>query len=271
MFIVSKITFSIQFTSNEKNYSFDLGNPISVSRIVAPSQHSNAFYLPELHSQSFMYKDVFVGDVLSGGSCNVDVLSFCPHNLTHIETSDHILDQSNSKASIKDIPGDRYQGLVYLIDVSKKLADKDKFIPSNLIKEELQKVTLPISALAFKTGASLLDENYDFSGKDFLALHEESSQEIVNFSLEDQKVKTLILDLPSTDSENDQGKLLAHRAFFEIPREGIEFNDSKKKAIVELAYFRNVVQDYYYFIMTPPKIQANAIITDILFYPLIPK
>ena len=269
MFNVTAFNLSIQFTSKNNNLSFNLGKPFSVSRIANISQHSNAFFLPEYQSQAFTYKNVFIGDVLAGGSCNVDVLSFCPHNLTHIETSAHILDQTVSQSKIKDLPSKHLQGLVYLIDLSDILTQNDKFITPEMIKKELQKIHMPISALALKTLASHLDQDYDFSGKDFMALTEEAAKEIVNFSCEDQKVTTLILDLPSTDAEYDQGKLLAHRAFFEIPREGINFNDIKKKAIVELAYFKDVVQNYYYFILTPPKIQANAIITDILFYPLI--
>ncbi len=266
---MSKVSLSINITSNKNNYRFVLGEPFSVSRTVTLSNHSNAFFLPEYQTQSFTYKDVFVGDVLSGGSCNVDVLSFCPHNLTHVETSAHILDQSVSQSKIQDLPTNHLQGLVYLLDLSKNLTENDKFITSELVRQELSKISLPISALAIKTPSSLLKQDYDFSGKDFLALNEEAAKEITNFSFEDQKVTTLILDLPSTDSENDKGKLLAHRAFFEIPREGIKFDDMKKKAIVELAYFKDVVQNNYYFIMTPPKIQANAIITDIVFYPLV--
>ena len=248
---------------------FLLGNPISVSRKISFSSHSRAFYLPDVKTTPFDYKNVFIGDVLRGGSCNVDVLSFCPHNLTHVETSAHILNQPLSHAKIDTIPLDHFQGLVYLIDLSEKFSEIDKIITKNHLIDELQQINLPISALAIKTPSSLLPEDFNFSGKDFLALDEQAATEIANFSFGNQKITNLILDLPSTDSENDNGKLLAHRAFFELPRKGIEFEDTKKKAITELAYFKELVQNYYYFIMTPAKITSNAIITDILFYTLI--
>lgn len=266
---MSSSTLSLNLIIAKEKIFFQLGKPVSVGRYIEFNHHSKAFYLPDVSTTTFNYKDTFIGDVTQGGSCNVDILSFCPHNLTHVETSAHILNQRTSEAKLCDIPIQHFQGLVYLIDLSDKLTENDKLITKDLITKELKKITLPITALAIKTSASLLPENYDFSGKDFLALDEQAAIEIAKFSFENHKLTTLLLDLPSTDSENDNGKLLAHRAFFEIPKEGIEFNDTKKKVITELAHFKNVVQNYYYFLMTPAKIESNAIITDVLFYPLI--
>ena len=266
---MKKITWNISLTINKNEFSFTISNPISVSRTISLSHQSNAFNLPQFTSSAFSYEDVFTGDVLQGGSCNVDVLSFCPHNLTHIECSSHILNQRVSQAvTIDKIPQDHFQGLVYLIDLSTILKE-EKLILMEHLKDELAKVNYPINAIALKTSSSLLQNDYDFSGKNFVALSREVAKEISKYSFEGQNITTLILDLPSTDSENDGGKLLAHRAFFEIPETGIEFKDIKKKVIVELAHFGQLVQNYYYFIMTPAKIQSNSIITDILFYPLI--
>lgn len=263
-------SLKISVSSGKELKTFNLSEPLSISRWISTSQQSNAFYLPEVISKPFSYKNAFIGDVLQGGSCNVDVLSFCPHNLTHIECSSHVLDQTVSESvSIAEIPKNHLQGLVYIIDLRPIVRDS-KLILKEHLKNELAKINLPVTAIALKTSASDLEQNFDFSGKDFLALSKEAAEEISNFSFQDTKITTLILDLPSTDSENDGGKLLAHRAFFEIPESGITFNDTKKKVIVELAHFSQIVQNYYYFIMTPSKIKTNAIITDILFYALIP-
>ena len=269
MFILSHLKFFLTITAKNTNYSIELGKPVSVSRIINLNQHSKAFNLPEVTTKPFTYENIFVGDVLQGGSCNVDVLSFCPHNLTHVETSAHILDQSRSNAKIQDIPLDYLQGLVYLIDVSNLIKENDTLITKDVITKELKKIYLPVSAIAIKTQSSQLRQDYDFSGKDFVALDELTAKELTNFEFDGQEIKTLILDLPSTDPENDNGKLLAHRAFFKLPREGIDFEDKHKKVIVELAYFKELVQNYYYFIMTPARIQSNAMITDLLFYPII--
>ena len=266
---LQEINLTIDFISKGMVHSYKLGKTISVSRTIETTKQSNAFFLPEYSTETFRYKDVFIGNVLEGGSCNVDILNFCPHNLTHIESSAHILDQSQSQGNIRDIPENHLQGLLYLIDLTNKLSVNDKFITQDILKSELDKINFPVSAIAIKTPSSNLPQDTDFSGKDFIALDEGAAQELVDFSFEQQKITTLLLDLPSADSENDQGKLLAHRTFFEIPKEGFSFNDLKKKAIIELAYFKDVVQNYYYFITTPAKVKANAFITDILFYPLI--
>ena len=172
-------------------------------------------------------------------------------------------------SKIQNISLDYLQGLVYLIDLSNLNNEIGALITKDVITKELKKINLPVSAIAVKTSSSLLRQDYDFSGKDFLALDELTAKELTNFEFNGQEINTLILDLPSTDPENDNGKLLAHRAFFKLPREGIDFEDKYKKVIVELAYFKELVQNYYYFIMTPARIQSNAMITDILFYPVI--
>ena len=266
---MSSIHIHINIYFENTEISFQLGQPISVSRTIKFNKHSSAFNLPHATSTPFNYKNVFIGDVLQGGSCNVDVLSFCPHNLTHVETSDHILNQTPAYASISTIPQHHLQGLLFAIDLRKKLDAKTKFIKPEHIKAELESVQYPINALALITHASDLSADFNFTGKDFLALHKDTLKLISDFSCKGRKVTSLILDLPSTDPEDDGGKLLAHRSFFEIPETGIEFTDHKKKVIAELAYFTDVVQNYYYFIMTPARIQSNAMVTDILFYPLI--
>lgn len=265
---MTSISLHLDLSLNSKIFSFQLGKPVSVSRPILIDKHTHAFNLPDVLSRPFKYENIFIGDVLQGGSCNVDILSFCPHNLTHVETSDHILNQKSAYASINKVPVNHLQGLVYVIDLTKKLNPDTKLIQLKHIEDELAKISYPITAIALKTFASELSPEYDFTGKNFLALSKEVSEYISHCSFASQKITTLLLDLPSTDQENDGGKLLAHRAFFEIPDKGFEFLDTKKKVIAELTYLNEIKQNYYYFIMTPAKIQTNAIITDILFYPL---
>lgn len=268
MYSLSKITLKAEIKTQDIIKIFEFKNPVSVSRKITFGNQSNAFHLPQVSTTPFSYKNIFIGDVLSGGSCNVDTISFCPHNLTHLETSAHILNQKISKSNINDIPVHHLQGLVYLIDLTQKLTKDLKLLSKTSIEMELRKISLPITAIAIKTNASILPQDYDFSDKNFLALSKDSANLLSKFSFEGKKISTLILDLPSTDPENDGGKLLAHRTFFELPESGIHFNDTLQKIIVELAHFGNLEQNYYYFIMTPAKIQTNAMITDILFYPL---
>ena len=90
-----------------KTRRFRLGEPRSVSREVlfAPgATSSNAFHLPGIHSRTVEFEGQFIGDVNRGGSCNVDLLSYVPHGLTHLETAAHILSGEANPPTVKDIP-----------------------------------------------------------------------------------------------------------------------------------------------------------------------
>ena len=74
---------------NDKKYK--LGEPRSISRGVNIKQNlqPNAFDLTKF-SQTAFQNQFFTGDTGKGGSCNVNILNFTPHNLTHIETPMHL-------------------------------------------------------------------------------------------------------------------------------------------------------------------------------------
>ena len=75
--------------------------------------------------------------------------------------------------------------------------------------------------------------------------------------------------LVSSADEVDSTHLLAHRYFFGLNQTQTTTEDQIQRVIVELAYFNSLDEGYYYCIMTPPKIQTNAAITDILSYPIL--
>lgn len=247
-------------------HRFSLANPVKVSRDVLFSPEpktANAFYLPTANAKTVEFEGQFIGDVNRGGSCNVDVLSYVPHGITHLETSAHVLSPDAHPPTVKDIPPDRLTGLVYLIDLT-DLPEDTKTIPWQAVNEKLEKLEFSIRLLALKTRGSQLPQDYDYSGKDFLALSEQTAKGIHDFG-----IQCLLLDLPSIDPEKDEGKLLAHRAFFGLPSTGIEANDREKRALVELAWFDGLEEGYYYSYITPPSFQANAVTTGIIFHPLI--
>jgi kynurenine formamidase len=269
--------FLVEVTDSHQNIQrFTLGEPVSVSREVLftpQTKTPNAFYLPAIGAKTVEFEGQFIGDVNRGGSCNVDVLSYVPHGITHMETSAHILSKDSNPPYVNDIPRRQLNGIVYLIDLTQPaegsnpgavLGDKPgQTIPWEIIEKKLKSNTLPISMLALKTKGSLLPQDYDFSGKDFLAVSPEAAKGIHDYGID-----CLLLDLPSIDPESDGGKLLAHRAFFGLPETGVHAQDREKRALVELAWFANLEEGYYYASITPPPFQANAVTTGIVFHPL---
>jgi kynurenine formamidase len=253
---------------------FRLGEPIPVSRPVVfqpKTKASNAFYLPVINWKTLELGDRFIGDVNRGGSCNVDILSYVPHGITHIETAAHILSPGSQPCFVDEIPPGHLSGIVYLIDLTAPGpgampgAESGQQVSWKAVEEKLQQNKLPISMLAIKTKASLLPAAYDFSGKDFLSISPEAAKGIHHYKY---PITCLLLDLPSIDPEADEGKLLAHRCYFGLPLSGHQGEDGEKRALVELAWFAGVEAGYYYADITPPRFRTNAVSTGIVFRPL---
>jgi arylformamidase len=260
--------FKLEIAKYQIDLDFD--KPISVSRevkLIPKLEKSQAFHLPNVVTETFRYQDKFVGDVTKGGSCNVLSISYCPHNITHIETSAHILVENENSITIDKIPENRFQGLVYLIDLSNLPDMKNFLITKEILANNLKNIDLPISMIAIKTVSSNYDVFYDFSDKEFMAFSKDAAEYLSKF--QEGTITSLILDLPSLDLERDEGKLLAHRAFFEIPEGVINYEDKKKRVVIELAHFANLEQGFYYCITTPAKIQTNAVTTGIKFYKVV--
>jgi kynurenine formamidase len=236
---------------------FRLGPPLSISRTISLKENNliDAFYLPTFESTPVKIHG-FVGDVSAGGSCNVNLLSFTPHNLTHIEMSSHI---SHHGASLDQRPLEFSSGILQVIDISEDTT-KDKLVTKRMIAKKVSS-QLPFTMLGLKTSLSLRNSDPTFSGTDPLALAPETTKFI---STKYKNVHTLILDLPSADKEEDGGKLLAHRNFFEIPEQGLDFTDIKHKSIVELANFDGIEQGFYYAVVNPFKIDLDAMVLDII-------
>ncbi|MHA2250414.1 MAG: cyclase family protein [Candidatus Kariarchaeaceae archaeon] len=244
------------------NDCFDLLDPISVSReiLIEPEvKTSNAFSLPKFKEEVFELNG-FIGDIDQGGSCNVGIHTFCPHGFTHIETAAHI---TNEGLPINKIPVTHFSGLVYLMDLSYLESEK---IGWDDIKPKINDCKLPITMLAIKTKNSLISQFYDFSGSNPIFLDPIAAKKIVENI---PKLTALILDFPSIDKEDDGGKLFAHKNYFGMSHQENQIQNDPYRVLVELAYFSDLKEGYYYCSMTPPKIQTNAVITDIILYRMV--
>ncbi len=255
---------------------FRLGEPKAVSRQVLfepEAKASNAFHLPVINAKTVEFEGQFIGDVKRGGSCNVDILSYVPHGITHIETAAHILSPESKPPFVDDIPLRHLSGIVYLIDLTQPVrgagdelgSGPGQQVPWEAVEKKLRHNSLPISMLAIKTRSSLLQEDYDFSGKNFLSISAQAAKGIHDYKY---PITCLLLDLPSIDPETDEGKLLAHRSYFGLPLTGYKGKDREKRALVELAWFSGFEEGYYYADITPPRFHTNAVTTGIVFRPL---
>ena len=115
---------------NDKKYK--LGKPRSISRGVNIKKNlqSNAFDLVKF-SQTAFQNQFFTGDTGKGGSCNVNILNFTPHNLTHIETPMHLKKEG---IGLDEIPRSNLMGVSYLVDLS-NISFKDNCVKKEHIEQ----------------------------------------------------------------------------------------------------------------------------------------
>lgn len=276
---MSPVSLNLQVVdSNNELRVFELGAPVPAGREILTDpvvRSSNAFNLPVLKTETVEFEGQFIGDVNRGGPCNVDLISYVPHNVTHIETSAHILSPDSGPITVNQIPQGHLSGIVYVIDLTHLTAQPGRLISWEDIEQKLIKNGLPITMLALKTRSSLLPEDFDFSNQNFMALSQDAARGIHDYLFNSEmpesrrtRIDCLILDLPSIDPEADEGLLLAHRAFFGLPETGHIAVDTEKRALIELAMLNNIEEGYYFAGITPPRIQTNAVSTGLTLRPL---
>ena len=235
---IDKSKLKIQINHDDQVYHIDLkkGHDLSIKNDF--SGNAPIFYGAEQPKVFPHHSGNFIGDLESGGSCSVPIVS---HNIhctgTHTECISHI---QESKFKITDkCP----RGLIpsYLITVEPEPANsiKDSYhcdiSGSNVIgKEGIEsKISTPCDSLIIRTlpnDESKLSRNYDNVSAPFL------TSDAIN-NINQLRVKHLLVDLPSIDKADDGGVLGNHRLFF-----------SKGDTISEMLYIPDNILDGFGFL-----------------------
>lgn len=230
----------------ESSFSFDGQKPIDISIPLREGlSNVNCFWSPPVQIEPVRMGS-FVGDVREGGSVNFKNVRLNPHgNGTHTECVGHISPNGETIAECLK----QYFFTAALISLYPQRIDSgDRLIFTHQIEEALgnrrpQAViirTLPNDDLKLIT---------QYSGSNPPYLHHEAT-----LWLAQNGVEHLLLDLPSVDREEDGGKLLAHRAFWQYPSDSVRFNAT----ITELIYVPNTVKDGDYIL----NLQITSLILD---------
>ena len=219
---------------NQNVFKIDFSKPIDISiPIRAGSDNVNAFNIPPVRYEPLI-AGKFIGDVNRGGPCNVFSISINPHgNGTHTETVGHI---SSEKFPIYNYLN-RFFFEAQLISISPEKHNDDKIITRNQLEKLLKDKCK--EALVIRTLPNSKEKiNMHYSGTN--PSYMESSAAAY---LRELSVKHLLLDLPSIDKEEDNGKLLAHHVFWNYP-------DSPRTdcTISELAFIPDSVPDGIYLL-----------------------
>jgi len=222
------------FQYYSKSYKIDLSKPLDISIPLKASKNNvNAWYLNEPSIEPVKLND-WVGKVSKGASVNFNNIRFNPHaHGTHTECVGHITKEFHSvNKNLK-----RFFYLAEVITVVPEMKNNDFVIPKKQVQTALGNKKR--DAVVLRTLPNTKEKLYrQYSDTNPPYLLEETA-----IYLRENGIKHLLIDLPSVDKEKDDGKLLAHRAFW-------DYNGEIRKdcTITEFIYVPNKVKDGTYFL-----------------------
>ncbi len=218
----------------EGELAFDLSAPIDLSLPLSTEKYTaRAWYVPPVKIEPVV-TDQLVGEVSRGGPVNFRDVTFNPHgNGSHTECVGHISREwySVNKALRK------YFFTAELISIKPEVHGEDEIIMPHQVEAALngQKP----EAVVLRTLPNSEDKRrrpYSNTNPPYLDHH-------AALFLRTNDVKHLLTDLPSVDREFDEGRLLAHHAFWNYPE-----NPRLDATITELIYIPDRVADGAYML-----------------------
>ena len=222
----------------QQEYTIDLSKPVDISlSLRGDEKNPIAWYLGTPRIEPVRYGD-FIGKVSLGASTNFNDISFNPHgHATHTECVGHITPEFHS---INDCLK-KFFFLAKLISVEPVSRGEDQVITKEQIQKLFQKGEA--EAVVIRTlPNSIAKRSKHYSHTNWPYLEEAAAQYIRQCGVEH-----LLVDLPSVDKEKDEGKLLAHKAFWNYPK-----NTRFEATITELIYVPAKVGDGMYFLNLQP-------------------
>lgn len=247
---------------NNETFKVNLNNPIDLSLTSKVKNSFKAWYIDEIKINSIKNDD-FIGSVKDGGAVNFREILINPHgNMTHTESVGHI---SQEEINVNKLLQTHHfiAQLITIkpqkISINNKKGKKevDEIISLNQIKNKILPNIQALIIRSQKNYDELTNKNYSHTNWPFLA--ESSAAYIRN-----KGVQHLLIDQPSIDKEFDEGKLLAHRAFWNYPNE-IDL----KKTITELIGIPDHIKDGRYLLnLSLANIENDAVPSRPIIYKL---
>ena len=212
-----------------KTFKVDLSKPLDISiPLRASKDNVNAWYLSEPSIEA-VKTEGWVGKVSAGASVNFNTIAFNPHaHGTHTECIGHITKDFHSvNKNLK-----QFFFLAEVITVAPEMHNGDFVIAKKQVETVLDNKRR--DAIVLRTLPNTKDKlSRQYSNTNPPYLLEETA-----IYLREKGIKHLLIDVPSVDKERDEGKLLAHKAFW-------DFNGKIRKdcTITELVYVPNKIKD----------------------------
>ena len=190
------------------NINIDLSKPIDISiPLTNTDENPIAWYIEKPTIEPVIFGD-WIGKVSEGkSSTNFNNIFFNPHGHgTHTECLGHITrDFYSINQCLK-----QFFFLAELISVQPEIIGDDLVIGKNQIEKALNG-KFP-EAIVIRTLPNLESKkNLKYSNTNPPYLAEDAARFI-----RESGIKHLLIDLPSVDKEHDDGKLVAHKAFWNV-------------------------------------------------------
>ena len=223
-----------EITLNNQTIKVDLSKPLDVSiPLNGPSPMVTAWYVEPTKVEPVRMGD-WIGSVSEGSSVNFNSISFNPHgNGTHTECVGHITKEVQSiNQQLKT-----YFFLAEWITVEPVQKGHDLVIKREQIETALKnKNPEAIVIRTLPNGESKRHLDYSNSNPPYL-------EESAALFIRKKGIDHLLIDLPSVDKEVDDGKLPAHKAFWDI-------NGSIRlhATITELIFIKDEIKDGSYLL-----------------------
>lgn len=216
-------------------YNIDLNKPIDISiPLRAGNENVNAFYAAPVSIEPFRM-DGFVGSVKKGAPVNYNNIFFNPHgNGTHTECVGHISKEDFTiNQNLK-----KFFFLAQLITVEPEMLENGDLVVTKKQIEHLVKLTGP-EAIIIRTLPN--EENklaFQYTGTNPAYLDYSATEYLVSLGFEH-----LLIDMPSVDREEDDGKLLSHHVWWNYPTK-----IRASATITEMVFIDNQIIDGLYFL-----------------------
>jgi kynurenine formamidase len=218
-----------------KDYKIDFFKPIDISIPLSTDKNCvSAWYVDPMKIEPVMNEN-WIGDVSKGGSVNFRNITFNPHgNGTHTECVGHI---SKEFITINKCLK-QFMFLAEVVTLLPTLLDNGDFV---ITRQQLERslMNLKPEAIVIRTlsnGLNKLTTQYSNTNPPYIL------KDGIDF-LTELGVEHLLIDMPSIDKENDDGKLVGHHAFFQYPN-----NTQLQKTITEFIFVPNEVNDGTYIL-----------------------
>ena len=226
---------------NNQEIKVDLSKPIDISiSLTNTDENPIAWYIEKPVIEPVVFGD-WIGKVSEGkSSTNFNNIFFNPHGHgTHTECLGHITREFYSiNQSLK-----QFFFLAKLVSVVPEMQGEDEVITRDQIKKVWGNSSA--EAIIIRTLPNFrIKKTLKYSNTNPPYLAENAAQFI-----RENGIKHLLIDLPSVDKEKDEGKLLAHKAFWNVKNvNNLNVDARLDCTITEMIFVDDRVQDGNYLL-----------------------